>query len=84
MSDNTHVIWSKFFNHRTRVLWDRFPGLYRALVVETNDPLNVYRVRFKCPDLHDFDLSPEDCPWAVPSNDLGGFRSGRFSHPRIS
>jgi len=83
MSDNTHVIWSKFFNHRTRVLWDRFPGLYRALVVETNDPLNVYRVRFKCPDLHDFDLSPEDCPWAVPSNDLGGFRSGRFSHPCI-
>lgn len=83
MSDNVHVVWSKFFNHRTRVLWDRFPGYYRALVVETNDPLNIYRVRFKCPDLHDFDLKPEDCPWAVPAHDVGGFRSGRFSHPCI-
>ena len=66
MSDNLNVVWSKFFSHRTRTLWERFPGHYRALVVETNDPLNMYRVRFKCPDLHDFDLPSEDCPWAVP------------------
>lgn len=83
MSDNINVVWNKLFNHRTRVLWDRFPGYYRALVVETNDPLNMYRVRVKCPDMHDFDLKPEDCPWAVPSHDVGGFRSGRFSHPCI-
>ncbi len=83
MSDNLHVVWGKFFNHRTRVLWDRFPGIYRALVVETNDPLNIYRVRVKCPDMHDFNLDPEDCPWAVPSHDLGGYRAGRFSHPCI-
>lgn len=83
MSDNIDVVWSKFFNHRTRTLWDRFPGYYRSLVVETNDPLNMYRIRFKCPDLHDFDLGPDDCPWAVPSFDLGGKRAGRFSAPVI-
>jgi len=81
--DNIHVVWSKFFSHRTRVLWERFPGYYRALVVETNDPLNIYRVRFKCPDIHDFDLKPEDCPYAVPAHDLGGYRAGRFTHPCI-
>ena len=83
MSDNLHVVWGKFFNHRTRVLWDRFPGIYRALVVETNDPLCMYRVRVKCPDMHDFDLDPEDCPWAVPSHEMGGGHSGRFTHPCI-
>lgn len=83
MSDNLNVVWSKFFNHRTRTLWERFPGHYRALVVETNDPLNMYRVRFKCPDLHDFDLPSEDCPWAVPCFDLGGKRAGRFVAPVI-
>lgn len=83
MSDNINVIWNKFFTHRTRTLWDRFPGHYRALVVETNDPLNMYRVRFKCPDLHDFDLDPEWCPWAVSCFDLGGKRAGRWVAPCI-
>lgn len=83
MSDNLNIVWNKFFQHRTRTLWERFPGHYRALVVETNDPLNIYRVRFKCPDMHDFDLETPDCPWAVPAFDLGGKRAGRFSHPCI-
>lgn len=83
MSDNLNVVWNKFFQHRTRTLWERFPGYYRALVVETNDPLSMYRVRFKCPDMHDFSLRPEECPWAVSSFDLGGKRAGRFSHPCI-
>lgn len=83
MSDNLGIVWNKFFNHRTRPLWDRFPGHYRALVVETNDPLVMYRVRFKCPDMHDFDLEADECPWAVPAFDLGGKRAGRFSHPVI-
>lgn len=43
----------------------------------------MYRVRFKCPDLHDFDLEPNDCPWAVPCFDLGGKRAGRFVAPVI-
>jgi hypothetical protein len=83
VADNLNVVWGKFFGHRTRTLWERFPGHFRALVVETNDPLNMYRVRFKCPDMHDFDLEAEDCPWAVPAFDLGGQRAGRFSHPCI-
>ena len=83
MSDNLNVVWSKFFNHRTKTLWERFPGYYRALVIETSDPLNMYRVKFKCPDMHDFDLPPADCPWAVPCFDLGGNRAGRFVAPTI-
>lgn len=83
MADPLSVVWAKFFQHRTRTLWDRFPGHFRALVVETNDPLNLMRVKFKCPDLHDFSLSAAECPWAVPSFDLGGARAGRFSHPCV-
>lgn len=83
MSDNINIVWSKFFSHRTRTLWERFPGYYRALVIETNDPLNMYRVRFKCPDMHDFDLAAVDCPWAVPAFELGGKRAGRFVAPVI-
>lgn len=83
MADNISTVWSKFFAHRTRTLWERFPGYYRALVVETNDPLGVYRIKFKCPDMHDFTISAADCPWAVPSHDLGGARASRFSHPCI-
>ncbi len=83
MADNLNIVWDKFFQHRTRTLWERFPGCYRSLVVETNDPLDMYRIRFKCPDLHDFSLPPSDCPWAVPAFDLGGLRAGRFSHPCI-
>jgi hypothetical protein len=83
MADNTSLVWGKFFSHRTRTLWERFPGYYRALVVETNDPLNMYRARFKCPDMHDFDLEPDNCPWAVTAFDLGGKRAGRFVAPII-
>lgn len=82
-NDNLNSVWSRFFDRRQRQLWDRFPGHYRAVVVETNDPLNMYRVRFKCPELHDHDLKPEECPWAVCMHDLGGRRAGRWSHPCI-
>jgi len=80
MSD---VVWNKFFEERVKPLRERFPASYRAEVVETNDPLNIGRVRFKCPDMHNHDLLPDQCPWAVPCQDLGGKRSGRFSNPVI-
>lgn len=83
MSDNLSMVWGKFFKHRTKTLSERFPGHYRAIVVETNDPLNIYRVRFKCPELHNFDLPAEDCPWAVPAPYLGGKATGSFHHPCI-
>lgn len=79
----SETIWEAFFSERTKPLWERFPGQYRALVVETNDPLNIGRIKFKCPDMHDHDLEPEDCPWAVPALDLGGKRAGRFVSPVI-
>jgi len=78
-------MYNKFFNHRTHPLWNRFGGLYRAYVVETNDPLRMHRIRFVCPDLHDYTLKdhPEQCQWAVPCFDLGTKRQGRWAHPRI-
>ena len=41
------------------------------------------RIRFKCPELHDWDVEDEDCPWALPMHDMGGFRAGRFTSPVI-
>lgn len=83
MSDNFHTIWDKFFKQRTSTLWTRFPGHYRAIVVETNDPLNMRRIRFKCPDMHDWNLQPNECPWAVPAPEMGSKRSGRWVTPYI-
>lgn len=83
MSDGLDQVWSAFFQGRTKPLATRFPGQYRAIVTETNDPLRMHRVRFKCPELHDSDLRAENCPWAVAAPDMGNGRSGRWSHPCI-
>lgn len=80
---NLNQVWQKFFNERTANLFERFPGWYRALVVETNDPLQVYRIRYKCPELHDFNLKPEDCPWAMPAPNMGGKDAGSWISPCI-
>lgn len=81
--DNLHHQWNRFKEVRSENLFDRFPGSYRAVVVETNDPLGFYRVKFRCPELHDWALPVEDCPWAVPAPWLGGKNTGSFSHPCI-
>jgi len=83
MQDSFEAAWNAFFQTRTKPLNLRFPGSYRAVVVETNDALQSRRIKFKIPDLHDWDLKPEDCPWAVTASDLGGKRAGRFSYPCI-
>lgn len=83
MSDNLNGVWNSFFSQRVKPLGQRFPGSYRAIVVETNDPLRMHRVRFKIPELHDWDLKPADCPWAVPSTDMGTKGCGRWSYPCI-
>lgn len=83
MRDNLNQIWLRFFTERVQTLWNRFPGWWRAEVVETNDPLQIHRIRFKIPELHDFDLKPEDCPWAIPAPWLGGKNAGSWSHPII-
>lgn len=76
------ALWSKFMDIRTRPLWKRFPGQYRAQIVETNDPLNMGRVRFRCPDMHDANIPEGLCPWALPSNDMGG-KAKRFVSPCV-
>lgn len=77
------LVWQGFGAERTRPLFERFPGQYRALVVETNDPLQWHRIRFKCPELHDYNLKPEQCPWADKAPWLGGKNAGSWSHPCI-
>ncbi len=83
MADNLYVIWEKFFKERSEQLWTRTPGAYRSQVVETNDPLNMRRIRWKCPDLHNFDLKPEECPWATPCPSLGSKKAGSWVSPSI-
>ena len=84
INDNLGKIFAKLASERSqRRLHDRFPGRYRAEVVETNDPLNMNRVRFKMPELHNFNLKPEDCPWAVPSFEHGGKGCGSWTSPCI-
>ena len=81
--DIADVAWGKFFDQRKKNLWEKFPGSYRAKVIEVNDPLAMNRIRFICPDMHDFDLKPDECPWANPSHDLGGKKSGKCAVPCI-
>ena len=83
MSDNSTIVLDRFLNARERPLDARFPGIYRAIVVETNDPLDMHRIRFKCPEMHDWDLKPEECPWAVSQFQLGGKRAGSWVCPCI-
>jgi hypothetical protein len=83
MSDSLNQSLDRFLENRTKPLEGRFGGIFRAVVVETNDPLNTGRIRFRCPDLHDTDLSAEDCPWATVATDAGGKRAGSWSSPCV-
>lgn len=83
MDDLIEHAMQTLVSERTKSLWEKFPGYHRAVVVETNDPLNMGRIRFKCPEMHDFDLKPGDCPWAVSAFGIGGLRACAFAHPCI-
>lgn len=61
----------------------RLMGPYRAVVVDTDDPLSMGRIKFKCPDIHDYTMLPIEAPWAVPANYVGGKSSGNFDVPCI-
>lgn len=70
-----------FYNERNKSLTEgRFPSYLRAVVVETNDPLNMGRVRFRCPEFHDNDLDANKCPWAVPAPQVGGPNAGDWGN----
>jgi hypothetical protein len=86
INDNINKIYTKFNRERLQSsLFTRYPGHYRALVVETNDPLNMHRIRFIMPEQHNFDLKdkPESCPWAVPAFPHGGKGAGAWYSPCI-
>lgn len=76
-------MFDNFFNERTLPLNKKFSGMYRAVVVDTNDPFRMHRVKFKMPEMHDADLDDSLCPWAVPSFDFGTKGCGKWSYPCI-
>ena len=80
---NLDILWNKFRQQRVAPLSQRYPGFYRGLVIETNDPLQWHRIRFKCPELHDHTLKPEELPWADRAPSLGGKNAGSWTHPII-
>jgi hypothetical protein len=86
INDNINKIYNKFNRERLpSTLFTKYPGHYRALVVETNDPLNMHRIRFIMPEQHELEMKekPQDCPWAVPAFKHGGQGCGSWSSPCI-
>lgn len=83
--DNLIRVWNKFHEERTVDLFNRFRGLYRAAVVETNDPLQLGRLRIFIPELHEDNLlrKPEHLPWAVAAPWLGGKGCGSWHNAII-
>src|SRR6185369_6859294 len=83
IDDNLDNVWSKFLHKRKEDLFHKYTGWYRAIVVDTNDPLRMHRIRFKIPELHNNDSKSEDLPWAAPAFSFGGHGAGAWSHPCI-
>jgi hypothetical protein len=81
--DNLNNVFNKFMDQRAAPLVGRFPPRLRAVVVDTNDPLRMGRIRFKCPEMHDFDVKDEDCQWALPAPEMGGKGCGAWHPPMI-
>lgn len=76
MNDSLDQVFAKFFSERTKSLFDRFSGVYRAVVEETNDPLRIGRIRVRIPELHNASLKPEELPWATSAFPVGGKGNG--------
>lgn len=81
MIDNLTAAWRNFSQERRD--HSDFSNMHRAVVVETNDPLNMQRIRVKCPDFHDFDMKVADCPWARACSTYGGGQAGNWQPPCI-
>lgn len=76
--DNLDALFQRFGERRSADLHHRFNGWYRAVVEETNDPLNIRRVRVRIPELHNVDTEIERLPWALPAPWHGGTNAGSF------
>jgi len=78
--DSLDLVRNRFQETRKKRLSNnRIQPILRAVVVETNDPLNMHRVKFRCPDIHDEDLSTDMLPWALQMQPLGGTGSGSWN-----
>ena len=74
---------NEFFEKRSQGLFNRHSGLYRAIVEETNDPIQMRRVRVRIAELHDLSVSTSSLPWALPCPTMGSKGSGQFTNPCI-
>jgi len=84
INDQFEAILQQFKKEQgTTLRHGRYPSFLRAVVVDTADPLNMGRVRFKCPELHDVTLKDEIAPWAVPAPTTGGPNAGDWANPCI-
>jgi hypothetical protein len=79
--DDYRRVWMEFNEERSDPLLGKFAGVYRAKIIETNDPLRMHRVQFLCPDIHDSNLKVGE--WACPAYGLGGQGAGAWTSPCI-
>lgn len=83
IEDNFDSIIGEFLRRRDTDLHHRFNGWFRSVVVETNDPLILRRVRVRIPELHNIDVKIEDLPWAIPAPWMGGINAGSSAYATI-
>lgn len=73
-------VWDNIYQERASNLFRRFPGWYRGVIVETNDPLNMRRVRVKIPEFHNNGVKAEEVMWATPAPWMGGKMAGCWTN----
>ena len=61
------------------IQFNKFGQPLVAKIVETNDPLNMHRLRVKVPELHNYNMKVEDCFWARPAWWKGGKQAGSWA-----
>lgn len=55
-------------------------NIYRATVVDTNDPLHNRRIKIRIPRFHDRSMPDEYCPWALSKEIVGGKGCGQWNN----
>lgn len=84
--DHLEEFYNKFLKERQQSaqgLFERYKGPMVGVVVDTNDPINMHRLRVKIPELHDWDMNDEYVPWARSAPWMGGSISGSWTNYSI-
>jgi len=82
MSDVLDQLYIKFIKERQKTaegLFERYKGPMIGVVVDTNDPINMHRLKVKIPEMHDWDMADVDVPWARPAAWMGGNNAGSWT-----